>query len=188
MTRQSRSKSTGGLAWAECTGAGDYPVLDVDFEESTVDTWTPLFFDTGARCNYVSRALLDRLGVPYQTTYARQLMRSIGPSFSSLSRQQKELLASWYFENELQISVTAGGLSYSGIAKFRVVDNWSESTFASLCNFGECRNSRQISRTSYECGYRHGLVAASTLKHLDLQAHLDGVARSTSLVKTGQGR
>jgi hypothetical protein len=170
-----------GIPWAECQGAGDYPTLLIDFDVSQRQQWTRLFFDTGARHNYIARSLLDELRVPVEGTYFREHKRDIGPARRMLTAEARRHLTSYYSDETLQVTISDNFFSYSGSVAFRVVEDWELSTFAALCAYGECLGSSQIGRRAYRCGYRRGLLSAAALHQLGVEATVVGSTRSTIL-------
>jgi hypothetical protein len=164
-------------------------VLSIDFDESTkgyVSDQLNVFFDTGARHNYISDGLMKQLGMPIEYRYFRSLERDVGPAVGKDSIDERMVLKSLYVEQTLQVTVSDGGRSFSGESQFRIVVNWAQSTFASVCKFGECHDSSEIATRMgwYRCGHRQGLLSAGLLHDLELTAILDGSKRTLALTRT----
>lgn len=175
-----------GLPWAQCQGAGDYPVVYVDFDASVNGTQVRVFFDTGARHNYISEELLVAMGVPISARHFRVHERNIGRATTGI--RQRTALQSAYREQVLDVTISDGAHSYSGTARFRIVRNWSDSTFASTCRFGECDGSSKISTPNqsviaFDCAFRVGLMSAGLVKDLQVSAVVDGTRQILSLTK-----
>lgn len=177
-----------GLPWAECMEAGDYPVIIVDFEESDDDRPVTLFFDTGARHSYVSEKMLKDLGVEISSKHYLRHERAVGP-LGSPTGSDRTALRSYYREKQLRVTITDGNLSYGGVARFRVVRNWESSSFAAMCERGNCAGSDLIEQHSrgsrFACGYRRGLVSASLVNDLNLEITIDGRNRTLRVMRLG---
>lgn len=179
-----------GLPWAGCQGAGDYPVVRLDFHGAGSQVRTPastdpatMFFDTGARHNYVSRALLERLGISIDPKHFRRLLRNLGGLNRALSAAQRAQMSDHFSEHELSVTISDGFSTFGGHARFRVVEDWDNSSFAAGCTHGQCANSEQEGIGFFRCGSRQGLISAAALRTLGVSAIVDGSNQTIRLTQ-----
>lgn len=172
-----------GLKWAACPGAGDYPILLVDFMGKSADDgdhFRRMFFDTGARHNWISDRLLDSLGIDYISKYFGQFKGTVGlPS----QHPRQEPIYSYYSEATLTVTVSDGQSTFSDDVLFRVVRGWNTSTIMTYCSYGICEGSIKSGRKSFECGYREGLLSAAMLRQAGISANVDGRHLTVKLAK-----
>jgi hypothetical protein len=180
----SRQWASEGLDWAGCRGAPSYPVLAVDFPDSTDEGLRYILFDTGAGANWIDYQVFDSGGLVTGREWIHSVERDIGVGVEGLSKEARDLLNIHYADVRVRTALQDGSSSITGTVGFRAVLDWTASSFASRCHYGECEGSSQALETQLEywCGMRSGLLSGSALESLGIGLMLNGKTRKSLIV------